>query len=159
MNEFSKVVNGVVKFYFDLANKTYPKLSSFAIVTDENFSTFSIAINVNEFFIDVGNQIISDEDYWNTAEWTDESFSSHCKNDDKTLIFKFLENKEFKESEVLDVFHKSLLSLRTKENEKVCIFLHITDFIYLEYLYNIVKDLNGSVIAENYKKYFISEPT
>lgn len=155
MNEFVDAINNVVKFYFSLALENYPKLSSFAIVTDENFSTFAIAINESKFFIDVKTKSISDEDYWNPAEWAEESFSSKYINEDKKTIFAFLENDEIKGSNVLNTYHNSLLLLRTKDNKNICMFVHITDFEYSETLYKIVKDLNGDEVAQNYKAYFL----
>lgn len=155
MNEFANVVKNVVEFYFKLALENYPKLSSFAIVTDENFSTFAIAINEDKFFTDVESKILSDEDYWNPAEWTEESFSSKHKNEDKKIIFQFLEDNKLKDSDILYAFQKSLLSLRKEDNKNICMFIHITDFEYSKSLNDIVKLLNGENLSQHYKKYFL----
>lgn len=145
--------NQAVSFYYQLAQEKYPDLSSFAIVTDESFDTFLIAVNHNEFFDDLKNENIADEDYWNTAEWTDECFDRNAFNINIEDINNFIsENRDIDENEFLDMCLNALKSV----HKDICVFVHITDFAFHQKLYDIVKELNGDEIAKSYQDYYLA---
>lgn len=144
--------NKAVSFYYQLAKEQYPNLSSFAIVTDESFDTFLIAVNHNEYFEDLKNENITDEDYWNTAEWTDERFSRTSVNDNIKNIKCFLSNNGIDENEFLDMCLNALKSV----HKDICVFVHITDFAFHQKLYDIVQVLNGDEIAKSYQDYYLA---
>lgn len=156
-NKLSKLILNTVNFYYDIADKNFHNLSSFAIVTDESFRTFLIAINTNVFFTDVKEGKVSSETYWNTAEWTEEALDYKFPSDDMEEINDLL-NSEDQVSELffLECCTKALDNIRSEENANICLFVHITDFAYSESLFEIVKDLNGTEVAKNYQKYFLN---
>lgn len=144
-----------VAFYYQLAKEKYPDLSSFAIVTDESFDTFLIAVNNNEFFDNLKNEKVCDECYWNTAEWQDECFDDKAFNFNIENITDFLNSKDYDEFDEDEFLNICLNALKSIHNDKrVCVFVHITDFSSNQKLYDIVKELNGDEVAESYKNYY-----
>lgn len=145
--------NQAVNFYYQLAKEKYPNLSSFAIVTDESFDTFLIAVNNDEYFDDLESENIADEDYWNTAEWTDECFDRNSFNDNIENINDFISgNYDIDKNEFLDMCLNALKSVH--QDKSICVFVHITDFAFHQKLYEIVKELNGDKIAQSYQEYY-----
>lgn len=145
--------NQAVNFYYQLAKEKYPNLSSFAIVTDESFDTFLIAVNNDEYFDDLESENIADEDYWNTAEWTDERFNKNAFNVNIENIKNFIsENYDIDENDFLDMCLNALKSVH--KDKDICVFVHITDFSFHQKLYEIVKELNGDKIAQSYQEYY-----
>lgn len=145
--------NQAVNFYYQLAKEKYPNLSSFAIVTDESFDTFLIAVNNDEYFDDLESENIADEDYWNTAEWADERFNKNDFNVNIENIKNFIsENYDIDENDFLDMCLNALKSVH--KDKDICVFVHITDFAFHQKLYEIVKELNGDKIAQSYQEYY-----
>ncbi len=153
-NYFKKLVKESVQFYYDLAIEKYSDLSSFAIVTDESYDTFIIAINTGKFYKDLESLIISDEDYWNTAEWTEECLDCIYESADAEQINVIISNdNEFTESIFLEACFEALKSIRNEDNSDVCMFIHLTDYGTSINLLNIVNHLNSKNIFASYKKY------
>ena len=142
-----------VAFYYELAKQNYPNLSSFAIVTDESFETFLFAVNADEFFDDLKNEKIADEDYWNTSEWQNECFHRNAFNINIKNVKSFLEDYDnhIEKNEFLEVCLNALQAVH--DDKRICMFVHITDFAFDKKLHDIVKTLNGDEIAECYQKY------
>lgn len=151
--DFSNLINEIIEFYYKSVSSEYDNLSSFAIVTDSGFETFLVAINKGKYFLDLVKENISDEEYWNVAEWDTQSLSKKYHFSRKQDIIDFLENNSLDQNFLYDLFSNSLTRVRDDDNSDVCMFLHITDHHFDEGLYEIVKQLNGSDIANSYKKY------
>lgn len=152
MKDFIENIQQAVAFYFNIAVNNYQNLSSFAIVTDESFDTFLIAINTNHSFEKLQQGIICSEDYWNTAEWQEESLDTVYFNENIESIQDFLGQNTIDEN----VFFGACLdALKRIKRDDICMFLHITDFEFHQELYNIVNQLNGEEIANSYKDYYL----
>ena len=156
-DNFGKLVKDSVQFYFNLAIEKYPNLSSFAIVTDESYDTFIIAINTNGFYKDLKDWKITDEDYWNTAEWIEECLDCVYESNDIEQINYLINYQEgIAESVFLDACFKALKNVRSDNNSDVCMFVHLTDYGSSKKLLNIVQELNSKAIVESYKEYHSS---
>ena len=153
MKEIAKYIEESVLFYFNLAKDNYGNLSSFAIVTDESFDTFLIAINTNNFFFELENKKICEDDYWNPAEWVEESLDEKYFNSSIEYVNNFLEKNPIDEIDFLDICLKALQKIN---DNNICMFVHITDHGFDQNLYEVVKKLNSESIAESYKNYYLN---
>lgn len=152
MKEIAKHIEEAVSFYFNLAKDKYINLSSFAIVTDESFDTFLIAVNTNNFFSELENEEICEDDYWNTAEWIEESLDEKYPNSSIEYVNNFLEQNSIDKIDFLDICLKKLQKINISD-DNICMFVHITDHGFDQNLCEIVKKINGESIAESYKDY------
>ena len=156
-HNFKILVKNSVKFYYNLAIEKYPNLSSFAIVTDEDYDTFIIAINTNKFYKDLKDWVITDEDYWNTAEWTEECLDCVYESSDAEEINSLINDQhQITEDLFLESCFEALKNIRNEDNTDICIFIHLTDYGSSGNLLNIVKKLNNKNIFESYKEYHFS---
>lgn len=153
MKEIAKYIEDSILFYFNLAKNNYKNLSSFAIVTDESFDTFLIAINTDKFFFKLENGEICEDDYWNTAEWIEESLDEKYFNSNIEYVNTFLEENHIDDIAFFDICLKALQKIN--DNKDICMFVHITDQGFNKNLYEIVKELNGENVAESYKNYYL----
>lgn len=157
LGEFDRLIKIVVSKLYHFACNDYDSLSSFAIVTDEGYECFGVAINTDIYFNDLVEFRTSDEDYWNTAEWYEEMLESHYKIAELDEVWKFLAtlNEEDKNKHFLVSCLNALQSIRTKDNLNICLQVHITDHGFDKKLFEIVEILNPKEVADSYKEYYL----
>ncbi|MFB2537806.1 MULTISPECIES: hypothetical protein [unclassified Acinetobacter] len=156
-HQFYDLVEQTIDYYFRLALKHYPDLSAFAIVSTESFECFSIAINHAEYFQDyvAGKMDISDEDFWNTAEWTRELFDMDYAYPAIDEINQLLNDDLVSEHDFLSACHLALKAVRQKyQKNEICLFLHLTDLGSSDDLFSIVMDLNTPEMSKDYLNYY-----
>ncbi len=151
MYKLDELITECVEYYIEIAKKNYKNLSSFAIITTEDFEPFDFAVNTNYFF-DAIEEICEDE-YWNTGEWIEEMLSSKYPNPKIEELNKLLSDNLDKPN-FLEICKNALKNARNNTDNKICLFVHCTDFETSEELENIVKELNTKEIYQSYKNYY-----
>ncbi|MDO4229162.1 MAG: hypothetical protein Q4C98_05050 [Capnocytophaga sp.] len=162
MNNFLDLINEAVNFYYKSVVEDYDDISSFAIVTDEGFECFQIAVNRNRFFADLINEDSEDvldwcdEDFWNTGYWSYEDLTPIYNFPKMNDISNILEQNSLTDDFLCHTFLNALMKIRDKDNKDICMFVHKTDSSFDERLFEIVKKLNGDEVAESYREYYDS---
>ncbi len=153
MDKLTQLINACTEYYIEVAKSEYANVSSFAIITTEDFAPFDFAVNTNGFFEDMQNKKISDEDYWNTAEWVEEMLSAKYPNPKIEELNELLSDN-LEKPHFLAICKQALKNIRKNTDSKVCLFVHCTDFATSEELHNIVAELNTDDIYQSYKEYY-----
>lgn len=172
--DIQQLMQKITQVSFDTAIKDYPNLSSFAIVTDEDLTCFDIAINDDLFFADVIAGKATDEDFWNTAEWTEELFCekipslwadlnlvneltdqlSHQLYDDTQAVPNLRREFDTDYDKIfLESCYQALARLRTPQNQNITLFIHVTDSDFHQELFDIVEKLNDKKVSDYYLSY------